>query len=255
MAAPGPSTNLVSVGATSTVTSITLPLDAGTSDKWACVTVEGQHVGDSLTVDTPGWVALTPVENTDSRGATVMFAYKPNASDTSVAFSWNTAASAVVIGGHQPDTDFSTDSPTQTSGLGSGTIESAPSATWTPVGTDVRVLSLIGAGDARRVIGTYPDPDNNFSENNGEGSGSALLSVCSGGVTADSPYAPGDWVWSGNVTSTMLSVVFKDGGVTASPLSVWDGVAWVSGVLNVWDGAAWVPSFPRIFDGGSWVPT
>ena len=219
MAAPGALTNIVSgSSAASSNTSASVTLNSGTVDKIAILALVGDHTADSLTVDTSGWTALTPIYQSGGAGQTVMLAYKANTSDTSVAFSWGTGSSYAIAGAHSPDTDFSSDVPVQTTGGGTGDPLTAPNAVWTPTDRDIRSLAVTSSGDGRRTIVTYPDADNNTTVDAG-GLSDAILAFCTAGVTASSPYSPGDWDWSGNQNAVMITVALLDPSAGSTTLT------------------------------------
>jgi hypothetical protein len=218
--ADGP-TNVVTDSDDTTPTTATLTLDTGLSDKWACILVVGLQAA-SLDVDTAGWTALTPVEIDNNKDSTILFVHKDNTTDTSVAFSWTTGASWSAVGGHQAGADFSSNAPTQNSDTNNqSTTFAAVSAAWTPITHDVRVLSFFGTGDATRPVTVYPDADNN-TEIDAGGGDDAYLALCSAGVTATSPYAPGDWTCTNNVDAVMLAITFYEdtGGGGGDPATL-----------------------------------
>ena len=239
MAAPGALTNIGQASDGGSATSASVTLDSGSAYKVAILWITDDHTSDSLTVDTSGWTLLTPVYMSSSPfGLTVAVAYSDAATtDTSVSFSWSTSARYCIFGGSCPDVDFSSDVPTIfTNSATSTTTVTMPSTSWTPTGTDVRVVSSGATIDARKTVSSHPDGDNQTTEDAG-GLGDPLAGLCSAGVTASSPYSPGDYVFSGGVpiAAGVTVVLLESSGavpvdslVASIPLDVG-----VEGVLDV----------------------
>ncbi len=225
MADPGAPTNIKTDSNASAVTSVSLTLDAGTTDKWSCLGLEGLHASDSLTVDTTGWTALAILEHVAGpTEVTIVFAYEGGSADTAVAWSWDTGAGFCVIAGHQANTDFGSVAPTQETDVVSGVDPvTHPTHEWIPTTTDIRAYSFIAIGDATRTIDTFPDADNNTEIDSG-GAGDPLLGFCTAGVTATSPYDAGDWDMTNVVRAALLAVSIQEVVAAATVYPPWPRV-------------------------------
>ena len=200
MAAPGALTGVVSSTGTGTSALVTLP--SGTADKVFILAVDG-----SPTLSTPtGWTKIQK----DSNGAAVAFYWRDNTAETSVSVTWTGTETWNSLAGTSPDTDFSADAPTLSTGATAVNSNPDPDNITVDSG-DYRILAVYGADRGNRSATGWPSgyTDNNDETSDGAGGGTNVgwASIGRTGITSDDP---GTFTVSGGVGWSAFTVALPE---------------------------------------------